>query len=70
MTNDGFTQDFERHCAECEVVVVVRIEQSRTDRQMAFDFSGYAVSETVAGQPLQRDADAQPARPWRGCVGR
>jgi hypothetical protein len=24
----------------------------------------------VGGRPLHRDADAQPARPWRRCVGR
>jgi hypothetical protein len=25
---------------------------------------------TGGGRPLHRDADAQPARPWRGCAGR
>jgi len=24
----------------------------------------------VGGRPLQRDGDAQPARPWRRCAGR
>ena len=31
---------------------------------------GAAESRSVAARPLRRDADALPARPWRGCVGR
>jgi len=31
---------------------------------------GRPVSRSVAARPLRRDADAQPASPWRRCAGR